>query len=37
MDYAQALWLYTLLVFGIIVVPGMDMFYILANALTGAS
>ncbi|MET0439249.1 MAG: LysE family translocator [Devosia sp.] len=35
MDYAQALWLYTLLVFGIIVVPGMDMFYILANALTG--
>lgn len=35
MDYAQALWLYTLLVFGIIVVPGMDIFYILANALTG--
>lgn len=35
MDYAQALWLYTILVFGIIVVPGMDMFYILANALTG--
>ena len=35
MDYAQALWLYTLLVFGIIVVPGMDMFFILANALTG--
>ena len=35
MDYAQALWIYTLLVFGIIVVPGMDMFYILANALTG--
>ena len=35
MDYAQALWLFTLLVFGIIVVPGMDMFYILANTLTG--
>lgn len=35
MDYAQALWLYTILVFGIILVPGMDMFYILANALTG--
>ncbi|KFL30791.1 threonine transporter RhtB [Devosia riboflavina] len=35
MDYAQALWIYTILVFGIIVVPGMDMFYILANALTG--
>jgi threonine/homoserine/homoserine lactone efflux protein len=35
MDYAQALWLYTLLVAGIIAVPGMDMFYILANTLTG--
>ncbi|MCP8882037.1 LysE family translocator [Devosia sp. XJ19-1] len=35
MDYTQALWLYTFLVFGIIVVPGMDMFYVLANALTG--
>jgi threonine/homoserine/homoserine lactone efflux protein len=35
MDYTQALWLYTILVFGIIVVPGMDMFYVLANALTG--
>lgn len=35
MDYSQALWLYTILVFGIIVVPGMDMFYVLANALTG--
>lgn len=35
MDYAQALWIYTVLVFGIIVVPGMDMFFILANALTG--
>jgi threonine/homoserine/homoserine lactone efflux protein len=35
MDYTQALWLYTILVFGIVVVPGMDMFFVLANALTG--
>ena len=35
MDYSQAIWLYTILVFGIIVVPGMDMFYVLANALAG--
>ncbi|KKB79768.1 threonine transporter RhtB [Devosia soli] len=35
MDYAQALWLYTLLVFGIIAVPGMDMAYVIANAITG--
>ena len=34
MDYAQALWLYLILLFGIIVVPGMDMFFVLANALT---
>ncbi|MBJ3784182.1 LysE family translocator [Devosia sediminis] len=35
MDYTQALWLYTVLVFGIVVVPGMDMFFVLANTLTG--
>lgn len=35
MDYGQALWIYLALVFGIIVVPGMDMFFVLANALTG--
>ena len=35
MDYAQALWIYTFLLFGIIVVPGMDMFFVIANALTG--
>tara|TARA_R110002020_G_C16179115_1_gene764677 strand:+ start:170 stop:814 length:645 start_codon:yes stop_codon:yes gene_type:complete len=35
MDYAQALWVYTFLLFGIIVVPGMDMFFVIANALTG--
>ena len=34
MDYAQALWIYLILLFGIIVVPGMDMFFVLANALT---
>lgn len=35
MDYAQALWLYFILLFGIIIVPGMDMFFVLANALAG--
>jgi threonine/homoserine/homoserine lactone efflux protein len=35
LDYAQALWLYFILLFGIIIVPGMDMFFVLANALTG--
>jgi threonine/homoserine/homoserine lactone efflux protein len=35
MDYAQALWIYLVLLFGIIVVPGMDMFFVIANALTG--
>jgi len=35
MDYSQALWIYTVLLFGIIIVPGMDMFFVIANALTG--
>ena len=35
MDYTQALWLYFILVFGIIALPGMDMFLVIANALTG--
>lgn len=35
MDYTQALWLYLVLLFGIIALPGMDMFLIIANALTG--
>tara|TARA_R110002020_G_scaffold16838_6_gene59459 strand:- start:2206 stop:2850 length:645 start_codon:yes stop_codon:yes gene_type:complete len=35
MDYAQALWLYLALLLGIIALPGMDMFLIIANALTG--
>ena len=34
MDYAQALGIYTVLLFGIIAVPGMDMAFVLANALT---
>ncbi|MET3896200.1 threonine/homoserine/homoserine lactone efflux protein [Devosia sp. UYZn731] len=35
MAYSDALWIYLVLVFGIIVVPGMDMLFVLANALTG--
>ncbi|MDH4440697.1 MAG: LysE family translocator [Rhizobium sp.] len=35
MTYAENLWLFTLLLTGIIVVPGMDMLFVLANALTG--
>jgi threonine/homoserine/homoserine lactone efflux protein len=35
MTYAQNLWLFTFLVFGIIIVPGMDMLLVIANALTG--
>ncbi|MCP9228868.1 LysE family translocator [Mesorhizobium sp. LMG 17147] len=37
MDYAANLWLFFLLLFGIIIVPGMDMLFVLANALTGGS
>ena len=35
MGYSEALWIYLVLLFGIIVVPGMDMFFVIANALTG--
>ena len=35
MTYAQNLWLFAILVFGIIIVPGMDMFFVVANGLTG--
>ena len=35
MGYSEALWIYLILLFGIIVVPGMDMFFVIANALTG--
>lgn len=34
MTYAAALWLYAVLVFGIVAVPGMDMLFVLANTLT---
>ncbi|MBB5274368.1 threonine/homoserine/homoserine lactone efflux protein [Rhizobium rosettiformans] len=35
MAYAENLWLFTLLLAGIIVVPGMDMIFVIANGLTG--
>ena len=35
MSYAQTLWLYTVLLFDIIIVPGMDMFFVMANGLSG--
>lgn len=35
MDTAASLSLYAVLVFGIIIVPGVDMLFVLANALTG--
>ena len=35
MTYAQNLWIYFVLLFGIIIVPGMDMFFVIANSLTG--
>jgi threonine/homoserine/homoserine lactone efflux protein len=37
MSYAENLWLFSVLLFGIIAVPGMDMLFVLANALTGGS
>ena len=35
MTYAQNLWLYFVLLFGSIIVPGMDMFFVIANSLAG--
>lgn len=35
MTYLENLWLFTLLLAGIIIVPGMDMIFVTANALTG--
>lgn len=35
MTYTENLWLFFTLLFGIIVVPGMDMIFVMANALTG--
>ncbi|SCB09088.1 LysE family translocator [Rhizobium lusitanum] len=37
MGYAENLWLFFLLLVGIIIVPGMDMLFVLANSLTGGS
>jgi threonine/homoserine/homoserine lactone efflux protein len=35
MTYAQNLWLYFALLFGIIIVPGMDMLFVMANGMAG--
>lgn len=35
MSQSAALWIYFLLVFGVVLLPGMDMAYVLASALTG--
>ncbi|WP_262299036.1 LysE family translocator [Microvirga sesbaniae] len=35
MTYSTNLWLFLTLLFGIVIVPGMDMLFVLANALTG--
>ncbi|MDX8480548.1 LysE family translocator [Mesorhizobium sp. VK24D] len=35
MNYTENLWLFFILLVGIIAVPGMDMLFVLANALTG--
>ena len=35
MTYAENLWLFFVLLSGIIIVPGMDMFFVIANSLTG--
>ena len=35
MTYTENLWLFTLLLAGIIVVPGMDMIFVIANGLSG--
>ena len=35
MTYGENLWLFFTLLFGIIIVPGMDMVFVMANALTG--
>ncbi|SCB14292.1 LysE family translocator [Rhizobium hainanense] len=37
MVYAENLWLFFILLLGIIIVPGMDMLFVLANSLTGGS
>ena len=37
MEYTAHLWIFAMLLFGIIVVPGMDMIYVLANSLAGGT
>lgn len=37
MDYTQNLWIFAGLLFGIIVIPGMDMVFVLANSLAGGT
>jgi len=37
MNYHENLWLFFTLLFGIIIVPGMDMLFVLANSLTGGT
>ncbi len=35
MTYTENIWVFTVLLFGIVVIPGMDSLYVLANSLTG--
>jgi threonine/homoserine/homoserine lactone efflux protein len=35
MNYTENLWIFSALLFGIIIIPGMDMLFVMANALTG--
>lgn len=35
MTYTENLWVFAILLFGIIIVPGMDMLFVLANSLSG--
>ena len=37
MDYSDNLWIFATLLFGIIIVPGMDMIFVLANSLAGGT
>ncbi|MET3584055.1 threonine/homoserine/homoserine lactone efflux protein [Pseudorhizobium tarimense] len=37
MTYGENLWLFFTLLFGVIVVPGMDMIFVLANSLQQAT
>jgi threonine/homoserine/homoserine lactone efflux protein len=35
MTYTHNLWIFSVLLFGIIIVPGINMFFVIANAFTG--